>query len=197
MKIKLLFVTMLTAFTTHGQGTLIYDQQSGDENHLGETFATIQGNEPIGQSFIPSLSSVAFVSLYLKDGSSGNNLGATVYVNLWSGSIGGTLLGSTDPVSMPDGFIGSANFFFSDSISLVAGTTYYFDVTIQSGSDFWGISQFNLNYPNGMEYFKGSSWPNSDLWFREGVLSVPEPSPSWLVLLGSGIFLYARRIFHR
>jgi hypothetical protein len=48
-----------------------------------------------------------------------------------------------------------------------------------------------------MAFANGVAASGSDLWFREGVLSVPEPSPSWLVLLGSGIFLYARRAFHR
>ena len=194
------------AITAYGQGTFIYDQQSWTNAGVGSGGAPIQADQPMGQSFTPTLSSIGFVQLEFEDGHSGNGLGATVFLNLWSGSISnGTLLSSTDPVFMPDGFgtgtgsfgfLTPTNFYFSTPVPVTPGTTYYVQpVVVQPGSDNpWDvIASAGFNYPGGTFYFNGA--PNSsglDLWFREGIVDVPEPS-SFLILLGSGLFLYARR----
>src|SRR5260221_12356346 len=105
------------ASSAQGQGTFTYDQQSAFEGIVPEPYVTIQTNQPLGQSFTPSLSGVGFVRLWLGDDRPGNSTGATVYVNLRSDSITGPILGSTDPVFMPDGFGAGGsqsltNFFF-------------------------------------------------------------------------------------
>jgi hypothetical protein len=150
----------------------------------------------MGQSFTPTLSSIGFVQLNFNDVHSGNSLGATVYVNLWSGSVSnGILLSSTDPVFMPDGvFRYVTNMFFSTAVTLTPGTTYYLQPFVQPGSDAWGlIDSTAFNYPGGTMYVNGAPDPNNqDLWFREGVIDVPEPSSATMILLGSGLFLYAR-----
>jgi hypothetical protein len=206
MKLRFLPVCALSCqalFSACGQG-YVYDQQSSDENNRGEGVAGIQQLQPIGQSFIPTNSSVNFVRMIFADINPGNNLGAVVYVNLWSGSISdGTLLNSTAPVSLPDSFgfnnDGIVNFFFATSTTLIPGMTYYFQPVVQSGDAWETIADVNFNYSGGTAIFNGTANPQWDLWFREGVYTaVPEPSSVWLVLLGGGVWWLAgcKRIKH-
>jgi hypothetical protein len=196
----ILCVASLTAFIANGQGTFIYDQQSAT-NQGGGLGAPIQSQQPMGQSFTPTLSSVGFVKLEFYDKNPGNGLGATVYVNLWSGSISNTtLLGSTGPIFMPDGFsFGSiTNFSFSTSISVTPGSTYYLQPFVQSGDNSWDVVGSSMfNYLGGTAIFNGSPDSSSDLWFREGVIDVPEPSSATMILLGSGLFHYARHKYKK
>ncbi|MDE3066673.1 MAG: hypothetical protein KGJ60_03890 [Verrucomicrobiota bacterium] len=175
------------------QGTLIYDQESVNSDSAGSgPPGDIQAYEPMGQSFTPALSSVGFISVYIRDENPGNSLGATVHLDLWANSIGGTSLGATEPISMPDGYGDTDNegvtyFYFLMPIPVIAGGTYYFQPVVEPGSDAWEISAYNFGYAGGQAFFKGVPSPDSDLWFREGIV-VPEPSAAWLVLLGGGLF---------
>jgi len=199
MKISCLILcaTVCMAFIANGQGTLIYDQSSATNPAAGGGGAPIQEDQPMGQSFTPTLSSIGFVQLDFIDINPGNSLGATVYVNLWSGSISnGTLLSSTDPVFIPDGASHLVtNFLFSTAVTLTPGTTYYLQpYVVQPGSDDpWDVVGSTFNYSGGTFYFDGApNLNNQDLWFREGVIEVPEPSSLVLILLGSGLFLCLR-----
>src|ERR1035437_10305454 len=136
---------MVWALAACGQGTMIYDQQSATNRSISGG-APIQGQEPAGQSFTPALSSVGFVQLELSDFNPGNGVGATVYVNLRAGSLTGTIMGSTDPVFMPDGFsYGVTNFFFAAPAAVNPGTVYYLEPILQSG-DHWllQLSRWNI-----------------------------------------------------
>ncbi len=91
---------------THAQG-LVYDQQSatGPKSPNANDFLNIQEDSPLLQSFIPSLSTIGFVQFQFWDIANNGTNGATVYVNLWTGSPSvnlATLLGSTAPVYMPN-----------------------------------------------------------------------------------------------
>src|SRR5258708_870764 len=116
---------MSATCTSRSQGTFVYDQQSFDHAIPPNLTYSIQPYQPMGQSFVPALSSIAFVQLDLFDGLPGNGMGATIYVDLLQDSITGTVLSSTAGVSMPDNFGGVANFFFPSSVALTSGTTYY------------------------------------------------------------------------
>ncbi|MDE3066743.1 MAG: hypothetical protein KGJ60_04240 [Verrucomicrobiota bacterium] len=182
------------AFLASGQGTFVYDQQATDPTIGYAGFGQpIQLNQPMGLSFTPTLTSVGFIQLSLIDPVS-NGAGATVYLNLWAGSIGGTLLGSTTPVYIPD-YFGNAptNFFFSTPVSVTPGTTYYFQPMLEARSDNADAIYYHYGYSGGTMILNGAPYPPWDLWFREGIYAVPEPSPVWLAFLGSAIFLYARR----
>jgi PEP-CTERM motif len=185
----------LAITVVQGQGAFIYDQQSATSQSVGGG-APIQEGQPTGQSFTPSLSSVGFVQLEFLNPLPGNSLGATVYVNLLADSITGPVIESTAPVTMPAGIV-IETFLFSTPASVTPGTTYYFQPeVVQPGSDdpwYVDVSEF-FNYSGGSFYYNGTADLSSDLWFREGMV-VPEPSPSWLVLLGSGVLFYARRKF--
>ena len=209
MKTTILNLTaaMLVAASlqTHAQGTLIYDQQSA----TGPVSVVGNGNadgldiqpEPLTQSFIPTLSAIGFVQFELGDFPGNGNNGATVYVNLWAGSPNihsATLLGSTTPVYMPNGFensglgiAGITNFYFSTPITLTAGQTYYLQPVVQSGDNPWDIITIGDTYPNGRLYDGGTGGyfqPSTDFWFREGIV----PEPTNLALFGlSGILAYA------
>jgi hypothetical protein len=198
MKPKNLFLIVMAAtISAAGQGTFIYDQQSAIENAIGESGGIIQNSQPFGQSFTPGSNSISFIRLLLGDINPGNGLGATVYVNLRSNSINGPIIASTDPTFMPDGF-GSAvrgytNFFFASGIWLTPGVTYFFQPVAQSGDSWAVIGDSNYRYTGGTMYVHGSppQFGNFDLWFREGIYVVPEPSALSLLISG-GVLFYVR-----
>ena len=208
MKILILFLLFIAAsLQTHAQG-MVYDQQSatGPTSPPANDFFNIQEDSPLTQSFVPSLSAIGFVQFQFWDISGNGNNGATVYVNLWTGSPNvnsATLLGSTAPVYMPNGFVndglgfaGVTNFNFSTPIALNSGQTYYLQPVVLSGDDPWDIALVGDTYPNGQLYGStgGFFQPSTDFYFREGILSVPEPST--LALVGLGNFLiFARKRF--
>ena len=205
--IAALFVA--ASLQTHAQGT-VYDQQSatgpvpitGNANADG---LNIQEDQPLAQSFIPSLSAIGFVQFEFWDIPNNGNNGATVYVNLWTGSpdlrsgFNSTLLGSTTPVYMPNGFVNSGlgnagvtSFYFSTSVTLTAGQTYYLQPVVLSGDDPWDIITIGDTYPNGQVFENGGGF-STDFWFREGV--VPEPSTLALIVLSSLLMFSFKRHF--
>ncbi len=181
----LVFLAFATRVTTLAQGTLVYDQESSNDEVSPFGSVAIQFYGTVGQSFTPSLSTVGFVQLRQFDINPGNSLGATLLVNLRANAINGTILGASTPVVFNDGFVGSVNFFFASAISVVPNTTYFFETVVQSG-DTWGATTLGDDYPNGAFYGSGFPFSAADLWFREGIV-VPEPSPVSLLLLASGL----------
>ena len=181
------------------QGTFVFDQQSSDESNGGLTGVTIQSAQPVGQSFTPSLDGVRFVRLHLLDVNRGNGLGATVYVNIRSDSITGTILASTEPLNLPDGWgsptTGYVDFLFPTTVAVQPGTTYFFQPVVQSG-DSWGMLGDAFNYPGGTSFVLGNPNPAIDYWFREGVV-VPEPSPCVLILFFAAGWPLCRRHHQR
>jgi hypothetical protein len=198
MKAHLTYLFMLlmpVSFLAHGQGTFVYDQQSSDESLPGEAIVGITSfQQPVGQSFTPSLTAVGFIRLQLLDGIPRNGIGATILINLRTNSITGPIMASTVPVLVPDdpgnNTVNFTTFFFSTPVSVTPGMFYYFQPMIQSGDNF-GVGRFVPSYPGGTEYINGLPG-NSDLWFREGIV-VPEPLAVNLILLGVGSFICLRK----
>src|ERR1035437_975545 len=197
---------LAASLQTHAQG-FVYDQQSAT-NGVSIYANNVDGLDiqpaPLTQSFTPSLSAIGFVQFQFWDVpliNNGNN-GATVYVRLWTGSPNpsfATLLGSTTPVYMPDGFqnpglggSGVTNFYFSTPIALAAGQTYYLQPVVLSGDNPWDIITIGNTYPNGQLFVRGAGF-STDMWFREGVVT---PEPSSLALVGlSGLLIFMRKRF--
>jgi len=193
--ITAILFSALLAFPSHGQGTLLFDQESSnDENYFGGG-ARIQFYGTVGQSFTPSLSTVGFFRVKLGDITPNNALGATMIINLRSNAIDGPILGTTTPVVLSDGFNSSVDFFLPSAVSVVPDLVYFFQVVVQTGdnvniairSDLLG----DINYPRGDFYGGVFSSSGEDLWFREGIV-VPEPSISAL-LFGGGLFAWLIR----
>jgi hypothetical protein len=172
-----------------GQGTLVNDQSAGGSAPGEGLWIGVQTNAPLGQSFTPALNSIGYIALGLNGSGT-----ATFYMNLRSGSITGAILGSTTPTVISSGAAnGIYDFYFPSAISLTPGTAYFLDVNQSAGSQ-WLINSYSYQYADGIAYFKGVPSINSDdLWFREGIVVVPEPSVAWLALVGGGIFFSARR----
>jgi hypothetical protein len=204
--LNLIAAILVAASTqTHARG-LVYDQQSAT-NPISPFANFVDGldiqTDPLTQSFIPTLSAIGFVQLELADSTGNGSNGATVYVNLWTGSPNinfATLLGSTAPVYMPNGFMnndlgvaGVTNFWFSTPITLTPGQTYYLQPVVQSGDNPWDIMTIGDTYSNGQLYGEGAFFqPSTDLWFREGV-EVPEPTTFALIGLSGLLALALKR----
>jgi hypothetical protein len=181
-----LLAFLIGALPIFGQGTFVYDQQSATETNITEGGGGIQSAQPVGQSFTPSLSAVGFVRFQLYDSNFGNSLGANIFVNIRSGSILGPIIGVSSVVSLPDNFGGYSDFIFSTPASVTPGTIYYFQPVVQSG-DVWGIGGSSpLQYAGGTAFFNGAPDLSHDLWFREGIMAVPEPTTISLATLGLG-----------
>ena len=146
-----LMAAMLVAASlqSHAQG-FSYDQQSatGPTSPTANDFFNIQ-TASLTQSFIPSLSAIVFVQFEFWDIANNGTNGATVYVKLWSCSPNinsATLLGSTTPVYMPNGFVndglgfaGITSFYFSTPVILTLGHTYFLQPVVLSVDDPWDI----------------------------------------------------------
>lgn len=191
--IALLVLCLITP-NAQSQGTLQYDQQSATMPVGPDLTIDIQSYEPVGQSFVPSLTSVGFVQLELFDGQPNNGVGATLYVNLRSDSITGPIVSSTSPVFMPDTPLGGGvtNFFFSTPAIVTPGTTYFFEVVVQSG-DMWRVNDIGNSYHSGRAYISGIAQQFDSLWFREGIV-VPEPTSTLLLLLAAFCWFIYRRL---
>ena len=171
------------------QGTFIYDQQSSTDEgappYGGDPMQQIA--TPWGQSFTPGLSGIDFIRLELADSDPFDGSGATMYLNLHSDSITGAIIGTTEPVTMPNAFAGHPNFFFSTRVRLTPGVQYYFEAIVDPSSGPFRITAASYNYPGGSVYAGGRPVPQSDFWFREGI--VPEPSSLSMVIIGGAILV--------
>ena len=199
MKLRLpsvLAIATLAVSPAWGQSTFVYDQQSANENTSGdlESVSGIQSLEPIGQSFTPTLTSVGFIRLGLLDHYPGNGLGATMDVLLRSDSITGPIIGTSDSVTMPDGYGNYTDFYFSTPVTVTPGVTYYFQPEVESGDQWTIVSVYSFLYSGGTGYYRGTASSYYDLWFQEGIVVVPEPSSVVLLLLGGGALALFRRV---
>ena len=181
----------LATFHARGQGTVVFDQQSSTQSVVYEGNAAIQLNQPFGQSFTPSLSTVGFVMLDLYTGLTTGGNGVAVLLH--SGSITRPTIGTSETVSLPVNFSGFVNFVFDTPPLVSPGTQYFFQPVVESGTDVVVADYSDFyNYAGGVGIFNGTPGVEADLWFQEGII-VPEPSTSALLLLGAGAFAWLRR----
>jgi hypothetical protein len=183
---------LATALQLHGQG-YVYDQQSDStpENINYDSF--VINRLMLMQAFVPTLSSIDFVQLEISDYPDSSTSGATLSVALYSGSPQyPTSIGGTERVDLPANFhndgiaySGVATFYFETPITLTPGQTYYIDPVEITGDHVWSVAVTENTYPNGKLYAGGAPiTPTTDLWFREGIETVPEPSDLALWAMG-------------
>jgi hypothetical protein len=193
MRVLILLFVQLFETIALSQGTLLFDQQSSTNETppgLGDG-VSIQAASPYGQSFTPGSNAVDFIRLKIDDSFPSDGLGGMLHIDLKAGSIFGTTLASTTPVTLSNGFAGVVTFFFPAPISLAPGSSYVFEPIPDTGN-FWNVAADEYNYPGGTAIYQGSPLTGSDLWFREGII-VPEPSSGMIALLGVSTVFYARR----
>jgi hypothetical protein len=170
----------------------------------GEGFNTsASSNLPIGQEFTPTLNSLSFVNLYIGDAGSDIGPGASFEVIIHSGSITGTVLGTSDTVFIPDNtnlgvglyadFI-VTKFTFAAPVSLVPNSLDVIEFVqlppIVTGNDnfiAYGGPLPGSTYPGGQGVVNGAPETGYDFAFSEGVLgsAVPEPSTFVLGVIGA------------
>ena len=190
-------LTFLIVSSAHGQGTFVYDQQSITNDSVGgESSPAFQLNEPLGQSFTPSLSGIGFVRMIVFDARPNNGAGAILSVNLRQDSLTGLVLASATPVVLPDNFgrgtRGLVDFLFPSSPVLTPGTTYYLEPFVQFGDLWQTVYDAHFGYSGGTGFFQGIPAPDYDMWFREGII-IPEPTSVWLLLTGTALLLHLQR----
>ena len=149
--------------------------------------------------------------------SSGNPSGFTVMLyteannpsTIIPGTSLGTLDGSTDPAT-------SGIYTYTDDLNIMLSPSTLYFIVLTAGtavsngayiwnegtyppnsSGGWGDDNAVLHSSNGIGGWSTSPEDLNIVQFAINATAVPEPSSSWLVLLGSGIFMYARRAFHR
>jgi hypothetical protein len=187
-------ILLATALQLHGQGyAYTYDQQSATTPETINYDSFVINRLMLMQAFVPALSSIDFVQLEISDYPDSSTSGAKIGVNLWSGSPQDpTFIGGTELVSLPANFhndgiaySGVATFYFATPITLTPGETYYLSPTEITGDDIWSVAVTENTYPNGKLYAGGAPiTPTTDLWFREGIETVPEPSDLALWAMG-------------
>ena len=180
---------LATALQLHGQGYVYtYDQQSATTPETINYDNFVISRLMLYESFVPTLSSIDFVQLELTDYPDSNTSGAKICVGIYSGSpTDPTLLGTSELVSLPANFhndgidySGVATFDFATPITLTPGETYYLVPVEITGDDVWSVAVTDNTYSSGGLYgFQGT-----DLWFREGIETVPEPADLALLAIG-------------
>ncbi len=178
---------LLASLTASGQGEFIYDQQSSTNEAYppGQT-QEIQPYQPFGQSFIPNLSAVGFVRLFVADSVFSNGSDATISVNLMANSITGSILAATSPMHLSGNSFGYITFYFANPVAVTPGVTYYFQPIVASPDNWRTALLPGFTYVNGTAFVNGLASSSVDLWFREGIV-VPEPSAAFLILFGVGL----------
>jgi hypothetical protein len=187
-------ILLATALQLHGQGYVyVYDQQSATTPETINYDSFVINRLMLMQAFVPTLSSIDFVQLEISDYPDSNTSGAKIGVEVCSGSPTDlTLLGTSELVFLPANFhndgidySGVATFYFATAITLNPGETYYIVPAEITGDDVWSVAVTGNTYSNGQLYGGGAPFvPTTDLWFREGIETVPEPSDLALWAMG-------------
>jgi hypothetical protein len=166
-----------------GADTLL-DQTNTSFPFGDQLFQNAAAFAPMGQSFTPTLTSLNFVNLLTQSGT-GSSAPFTLELNVRSGSISGTALGTSQltTVTPPQFAAVVTPFAFSGPVELVPGDLYVIEIVEISGEGLIGSTDAN-NYPGGTQILGGVAQPNNDLWFQEGIRT---PEPGVLLFLAVGL----------
>jgi hypothetical protein len=152
----------------------------------------------VGQSFTPVLNSLDFVEVLMDTMTTPAY--TTVHVRIHEQSITGNVIGESLQLLVTSDHPSTGNpvlahFSFPNSVPLVPGQTYVLEIP---GTSFWewGVVVGPSSYEGGRAITLGpNEWfSTDDLWFREGVVAVPEPN-IWQLAASALLFVTLKRIW--
>lgn len=130
----------------------------------------------IGQEFTPTLTSVNFVELFMKDAECATtppphgDAALQVKVNIHGATINGPVIGASIVASLAPCFDDIARFQFPSVVPLVPGSVYVLEPVYVGGREAMVGAAVSDTYSGGAAISLGQRYTNSDLWFREGIL---------------------------
>ena len=154
------------------------------------------GASPLGQEFVPVLGTLDFVDLVMFAG--GGAATGTFELRLHQGSITAPVVATSTPTLRTDGSEMVTHFQFASSVPLSAGGTWVMEL-VQLGGDTgaWGVGDTGGGYAAGQMLWGGQpTGQGGDLWFREGIVVVPEPRATSLCALAVALLYLFRRRRH-
>ena len=127
---------------------------------------------PIGQEFVPTVTTMNGVELMLSNTDLTSPLPATLFVRVREGAVTGSVLGTSDARILEFGISGVVDFDFPTSVRLAPGGTYVLEIVVEPGGGNVGVSGgWSGDYTAGRAIVQGEPVPSSDLsdlWFVEG-----------------------------
>jgi hypothetical protein len=183
-------LAVLGLATTRGQamaGTITIDQQ----NTVGTSPSSYVAE--VGQTFTPTLSSIDSAIFTLE---SANGSTSSVVVEVREGvGFSGSLLGTSNPVTVAARTFQSFEFDFPTSIALTPGDVYTLMISVMSGAAVSAEFSASNPYAGGEGVDNGGRGASTvDLVFSEGAVDAPEPASIALALTGlAGLGLVRRR----
>lgn len=176
--VMLLLVLSFSLVMAGGAAAALIVDQHQD---LGGGWLNMGYAAPLGQEFVPDVSNLAAVELYISVFGGGTGPGVTV--NVREDNIYGTIVGTGSIDSATTGW----NMIELDSYAwLTVGDRYVLEF-ISSAPN--GVTTYRYNYDDGRYIFQGTPTENGyDLQFRtyyDDAAVVPIPGAVWL--LGSGL----------
>jgi hypothetical protein len=157
-------------------------------------FQNVGAYYPMGQSFTASAPQLTFVHLSIAP-----EYGASLTVQIRSGSISGPILGTSALVTTNAGPIGSSPlpipFSFPELVHLTVGGQFVIAVIPGNGESSGLVGSSGgpfSSYAGGDQILGEIAQPGNDLWFDEGS-DVPEPSTCLLLFLGCSFVLGVRQ----
>src|SRR5437867_1738311 len=179
----LLLISWAFCRNLSGQGEVIDQSYTPVYNNNFDFYLTHSAEADLygfGQEFIPNLSSLDFVDLYV-DALIRSSQSSSLRVEIRSDVFDGPIIGVSSPLfyGPHSNFIGEAHFIFANPAPLIPGQRYvirpnddaFFDNIIGIGVPVAGTGP---SYDAGRWLYSGVDTTGRDAWFREGVI-VPEP----------------------
>ena len=139
--------------------------QTNDSLPPGAGYGILSAS-PIGQEFLPDSNSLERVQLQICNPTGSAELSVSIY----SDSITGTMVASSDTTQVSEGYDDIVTFVF-DPVALVPSTRYVMVVVQVTGDSYVRCADSSASsYPQGRLILGGTPEENEDLWFREGIL---------------------------
>ena len=179
LRFFLICLFSLALLASRSDADVVVDQQCLPE-YWGEY--SIALGAPMGQEFVPSLTMLSFVELWIINNPSSQDDTARVFVVIHPDSIQGTELARSSDVAIPKPFSDAVRFDFSPPVMLEPGRTYLIEARRSAGPGnptlLWGDQIGSC--PGVAGVWLGQRFPGGgDFWHRTGLEITPSRSASW------------------